>query len=163
MPLYLLGYCVYWLVSSDDRSLTRIQELYYVLDINYEMSDCSYRVGLISKKGKQRCNADFEFRELFGGMVGWPSHVQFPTGCLCDTGLLQPLVLGSQVLTMQTGAYKYNWCTTLWRRRIISCKECRANIGEGVGKFWNCLDFISSNCEWSTLFTIFVSGWVLEN
>lgn len=45
--LDLLGYCIYWLVRSNDSHLTRGQQCRYLLDYVRHMLDCSNRVGLI--------------------------------------------------------------------------------------------------------------------
>ena len=52
---------------------------------------------------------------------------------------------------------------TLWRRRFPLVEESRADIGEGVGKFWNYLHFLLSKLRLSTLFVFVIFGWVLEN
>lgn len=48
VPLGLLGYRIYWLVSGNDWHLTGFYHCYYLLDLVYHMLDCSNRVGLIS-------------------------------------------------------------------------------------------------------------------
>lgn len=48
VPLGQLGYCIYFLDSSNDWHLTRVQHL--LLDLVHHMLDCSNRVGLISQQ-----------------------------------------------------------------------------------------------------------------
>ena len=53
LPLDLLGHCIDWLVSGDDRYLALVQECYCVTNLIHHMFDCAREWGWSRRRGSR--------------------------------------------------------------------------------------------------------------
>lgn len=70
----------------------------------------------------------------------------------------------SVTVTVFSHSYSIASCglSILGRREFLFGEEGRPDIGVGVWRSWNCLHFLLSDLQLSTLFTFGFFGWVLE-